>query len=76
MNNSLEAQAIREQFLETDPDYPIERWLNNFIKSEEEVRETADQLLALTRKPGGVWHLLRFCQLKFVIYMPLLLEFV
>ena len=49
MNKSLEAQAIMEEMLRTNPDYPIERWLNNFIKSEEEVRETVDQLLTLTR---------------------------
>lgn len=49
MNNSLEAQAIMEKMLRTDPDYPVERWLSNFIKSEEEVRNTADQLLALVR---------------------------
>ena len=49
MNKSLEAQAIMEKMLRTDPDYPIVRWLNNFIKSEEEVRETVDQLLALAR---------------------------
>ena len=49
MNKSLEAQAIMEKILRTDPDYPIGRWLNNFIKSEEEVRETVDQLLVLAR---------------------------
>ena len=49
MNKSLEAQAIMGKILRTDPDYPIERWLKNFIKSEEEVRETVDQLLTLTR---------------------------
>jgi tetratricopeptide (TPR) repeat protein len=46
-NKSLEAQVVMEKMLRTDPDYPIERWLNNFIKSEEEVRETVDELLAL-----------------------------
>ena len=47
MNKSLEARAIMEKILRTDPNYPVERWLNNFMKSEEEVRETADHLHAL-----------------------------
>lgn len=43
----FEAQAIVEKLQRTHPDYPVKQWLNNFIKSEDEVRAITNQLQSL-----------------------------
>jgi Flp pilus assembly protein TadD len=40
----FEAQAIVEKLQRTHPDYPFKQWLNNFIKSEDEVLTIINQL--------------------------------
>jgi tetratricopeptide (TPR) repeat protein len=40
----FEAQAIVEKLQRTHPDYPFKQWLNNFIKSEDEVLAIMNQL--------------------------------
>ena len=43
----FEAQAIVEKLQRTHPNYPVNRWLNNFIKSDDEVRAITNQLQSL-----------------------------
>jgi tetratricopeptide (TPR) repeat protein len=43
----FEAQAIVEKLQRTHPDYPVKQWLNNFIKSEDEVRAITNQFQSL-----------------------------
>ena len=44
---NFEAQAIVEKLRRTHPDYPVRQWLNNFIKSEDEVLAIVNQLQLL-----------------------------
>lgn len=43
----FEAQAIVEKLQRAHPDYPVRQWLNNFIKSEDEVLAIVNQLQLL-----------------------------
>lgn len=47
IGKDFEAQAILEKLQRTNPDYPTERWLNNFIKSGVEPRAILKQLHSL-----------------------------
>lgn len=51
MGKDFEAQAVIEKLQRTNPDYPVESWLGNFIKSEDELQATLNklQLLGLPR---------------------------
>ena len=51
MGKDFEAQATLEMLQRTNPDYPVERWLSNFIKSEDELGGIMSklQLLGLPR---------------------------
>jgi hypothetical protein len=47
LGKDFEARVILEKLQRTNPDYPTERWLNNFIKSEDELRANLKQLQSL-----------------------------
>jgi hypothetical protein len=47
MGKDFEAQAIIEKLQRTDPDYPVESWLGNYIKSEDELRAIMSKLQSL-----------------------------
>jgi Tfp pilus assembly protein PilF len=47
MAKDFEAQAIIEKLQRTNPDYPVERWLSNFIKSEDELGAIMSKLQLL-----------------------------
>ena len=47
MGNNFEAQAVIEKLQRTYPDYPAERWLGNFIKSESELQVIMSKLQSL-----------------------------
>ena len=47
MGKNFAAQAIIEKIQRTDPDYPAENWLGNFIKSEKELEATMSKLYSL-----------------------------
>ena len=51
MGKDFEAQAIIEKLQRTNPEYPVERWLGNFINSEDEIEAIMSklQLLGLPR---------------------------
>jgi tetratricopeptide (TPR) repeat protein len=51
MGKDFEAQAVIEKLQRTSPDYPVESWLRNFIKSEDELLAIMNklQLLGLSR---------------------------
>jgi tetratricopeptide (TPR) repeat protein len=47
MGKNFEAQAVIEKLQRTNPDYPVESWLGNFIKSKDELRATMSKLEAM-----------------------------
>jgi len=47
MGQNFKAQAIIEKLQRTDPDYPAEKWLGNFMKSEKELEATMSKLYSL-----------------------------
>jgi adenylate cyclase len=47
MGQNFEAQAIIEKLQRTDPDFPAENWLGNFIRSENELQATMSKLYSL-----------------------------
>jgi len=47
MGQNFKAQAIIEKLQRTDPDYPAENWLGNFMKSEKELEATMSKLYSL-----------------------------
>lgn len=46
LGRTLEAEAVVERLLRTAPDYPVEPWLANFLKSDEAMTQTMDRLRA------------------------------
>jgi Flp pilus assembly protein TadD len=47
MGKDFEAQAIIEKLQRTKPDYPVEKWLGNFVKSESELQAIMSKLQSL-----------------------------
>jgi len=47
LGQNFKAQAIIEKLQRTNPDYPAENWLGNFIKSENELQATMSKLYSL-----------------------------
>lgn len=46
LGRTLEAEAVVARLLRTAPDYPVERWLANFLKSDQALAEAMDRLRA------------------------------
>jgi hypothetical protein len=47
MGKDFEAQAVIEELQRTNPDFSVQHWLENFIKSEDELREIMNKLQSL-----------------------------
>ncbi len=47
MDQNFKAQSIIEKLQRTGPDFPVENWLGNFIKSEDELEATMSKLYSL-----------------------------
>ena len=47
MGQSFKAQAVIEKLQRTNPDYPVEKWLGNFVKSESELQAIMSKLQSL-----------------------------
>jgi len=47
MGKDFEAQAIIEKLQRSKPDYPVEKWLGNFVKSESELQAIMSKLQSL-----------------------------
>jgi Tfp pilus assembly protein PilF len=47
MGQNFKAQAVIEKLQRTNPDFPAEKWLGNFIKSEAELQATMSKLDSL-----------------------------
>jgi hypothetical protein len=52
MGKSFEAQAVIEKLQQANPDYPIESWLANLIKSEGELQLIMNKLKSLGLSPS------------------------
>jgi len=55
LGRTLEAEAVVERLLRTAPDYPVEPWLANFLKSDQALTQTMNRLRAvgLPAAPGA-----------------------
>ena len=47
MGQNFKAQAVIEKLQRTNPDYPVQKWLGNFIKSESELQAIMSKLQSL-----------------------------
>jgi tetratricopeptide (TPR) repeat protein len=47
MDQNFKAQAVIEKLQRTNPDYPVEKWLGNFVKSESELQAIMSKLQSL-----------------------------